>query len=445
KIHRQSDHNEVATRISTKKVDNSALQGSMNQLRALSLKNASDKEIKSYWQNRLIIAEKTKNLSEVRLCARKIIGFKFFNKKEKERARELIVWSNEMEFRFKAAYESAKKLTSYQTKTSQFQLKLAVLAELGGQKSAAEKHYRSFIKKTPSLRKANQVRAQLIEKSRRPWRELEKNLAKLKRTPDILSTALMQAYYKKRDKKKLDKILRSSKANRYPEGKALQRLLVIDEINKFNKEISRHRITSRNMNKSLPERLKLLKKAENWASRLSKQNDWTLQILAVDIVAKQNSRTYRNILALRTPKGLNAQQRAEYQTLLKQKASAFSQKAGIANTTLDRLWNQAESWTQIESEIAIANKAARSLMVNELSELKKRATSKGKEKITQIIVKKATKPSQKALVSAYVEAKKDPFDWKIIERIKNMETQFDRKTLVNYLESRMNELKKGAL
>src|SRR5690606_21202210 len=143
-------------------------------------------------------------------------------------------------------------------------------------------------------------------------------------------------------------------------------------------------------------------------------------------------------------KGLNSQQRIQYKALLNQRAKSFQDKSDIAAKTLEGFWAQEASWDQFEKELQFANRAARSVINNELQELRSRANLHYKARIARVLSEKIDVPSQKELVTAYAEAKKDPFDWKLVKKIHDLEVQFERDTLVGYLESRVNELKKGA-
>ena len=57
------------------------------------------------------------------------------------------------------------------------------------------------------------------------------------------------------------------------------------------------------------------------------QRDWTLQVLTLGQLARENRRLYKDILALPVPHRLNAQEKQKYMAMLKAQSLPYQKRA----------------------------------------------------------------------------------------------------------------------
>ena len=243
-IARKASINLVALGLN-KNSSNSQLREMLKKLNSFKVSVLHKDEKLAYWKNRLLIAERLKDIKEIKRSSSGLLSLKDLSPKEKMWAQSLKVFSHEMLFEFKTAYDLAKKTKFPKLSQQQTTLKLAVLADLAGKTSEANAYYKTFIKKTRSYRQANTIRAQLIAKSRAPWKLINQDINKLSRTPDILAKVALESFGRFTNYTHAENVLRYRKVLKYPEGKTLRRFVFLKDYWKFDKRIRAHRISQR--------------------------------------------------------------------------------------------------------------------------------------------------------------------------------------------------------
>ncbi len=446
KISSKASLNLVANTTNSKGSSASDLKKAQKRLILLPVVQLDKEEHTSYWKNRLLLAEKLKDLKEIKEASRGFLRQKKISDNEVHWARSLQVYAHEMLFEFKSAYDVAKETVFPRLSKADRALKLAVLAELAGKNSVAHSLYEQFIKDTPSVRKANVIRAKLINQSRAPWPQLLDYLPKLRRTPDILATITLETFGRYANYEKAEKVLKTQKAIlKYPEGQTLRRFVFLKDYWKFDKELRKHKVSQRTqsqLKKTLQERLDLLKRSENWVAQSAKTRDWTLQVITLDRLSEEYANLYNTVLHLRTPRGLSRVQRKEYKQLLAQQAEPYKAKRDLYASKTNEFWNNSRAIDSLNKDYVNTDSSVRRLIRDELNALKIRAPKGAARKIQRIVDQKIKPPSKKQLHTAYEEVRERPFSKSRLDRLIQVEEQRAKNpTLIAYLVERKNSLK----
>lgn len=413
---------------------------------ALPVGQLDKEEHTSYWKNRLLLAEKLKDLNEIKTASRYFLRQKKISDSEIQWAQSLQVFSHEMLFEFQAAYDIARKTEFPKISKADRTLKLAVLAELAGKTSASRALYTQFIKETSSVRKANMIRAKLVNQSRSPWSTLMEFLPKLRRTPDILATVALETFGRYSNYSKAEQVLKSQRSIlKYPEGQTLRRFVFLKDYWQFDKTLRRHRISQSSqsvLKKSLQKRIDLMTASEQWVVKAGTTRDWTLQVITLDRLTEEYASLYKTILGLRAPKGLTQAQRQQYNTLLLQQAEPYKAKYQIYAQKAAEFWANNQAIESLNRDYINADPAVRKLIQDELQALKSRAPVAAARKIERIVDQDIKSPSQSQVRTAYENVIESPFSESRLDNLIQVEEQRAKNpTLVAWLVERKNSLK----
>lgn len=446
KISSKASLNLVALTTNNKASTSSTLANAQKKLIALPVGHLDKEEQTSYWKNRLLLAEKNKDLKDIKIASRAFLKQSKLSKKDIQWAKSLQVFAHEMLFEFKSAYNVAKKMDFPKLSKADRSLKLAVLADLSGKSTAARSHYQQFIKDTSSVRKANMIRAKLVSQSRAPWSQLLENLPRLRRTPDILASITLETFGRFSNYDKAEKVLKNQPAIvKYPEGQTLRRFVFLKDYWKFDQEIRKHRIYQNSQSRlqnSLQQRLNLLNQSEKWVGKAAKTRDWTLQVITLDRLTDEYRDLHKTILRLKAPKGLTQAQRKEYSDLLMKQAEPYQAKSNLYASKTSEFWNNSKAIDSLNKDYLNAAPSVRRLIRDELNALKVRAPKNASRKIQRIVDQPLKSPSRKQLQVAYDDVREKPFSGPRLDRLIQIEEQRAKDpTLVAYLVERKNSLK----
>jgi hypothetical protein len=443
-IARKASINLVALGLN-KKPSASELRTMQKKLSSFTVAVLHKDEKLAYWKNRLLIAEKLKDIKEIKIASTGLLSLKNVSQKEQNWAKSLKVFADEMLFEFRTAYDLAKKTSFPKLSKQQTLLKLAVLADLAGRSGEANQYYREFIKKTRSYRQANTVRAQLIAKSKAPWKLIDDEIYKLAKTPDILAKVALESFGRYTNYTNAEKVLKFRAIFKYPEGKTLRRFVFLKDYWQFDKRIRAHRISQRSnsrLQNDLKKRIALLAESESWASQATKTADWTLQLITLSRLQKEKQRFYNQLMGLRPPRGLNRAQRAEYKALLAQQAKPYQDSAIAIGQKVGEFWRNSSALDSLQKDYQKANHAVRSLVRDELVALRVRAPGSVKSKINQILENRPRDPRLAEIKQAYNKVKSQPFALSPLNKLIDLEERRDQNpTMVAYLEQRKSSLK----
>jgi hypothetical protein len=355
-----------------------------------------------------------------------------------------MVWVAELELNFAESYRISQQMKLKDLSNADRELRLALLAELAGLDS--RRHNEAFIRASGNVRAANLVRVSLIKNSSHQWQDLESQTRYLKQTPDLLAALTLEVFANHPDYKKAAAILRTTGISRYAAGQTLQRHLDLKEFYAFDKQIRSHRIygySDQAMQKTLKERLKLIALNEKHAQSAIRSHDWTLQILNLSQLSRENRRLYHDIQALPIPRRLSAAEKAKYQQILHTQSTPYLARAEKIETELGEMWSQSNSVQNLQAAYMTATPEIQKLYREEIIPLAQNAPSGAKNRLTNLLNTPYRRPSQKDIMMARRELQTNPFDISKAEHLRDLESQGGGRAMVVYLDERILQLKKG--
>jgi hypothetical protein len=445
-IARKASVNEAAAIGSDPHQSTSSLQAALVKLNSAPLAGASKDERIKILKNRILIAEKLRDLNQVELAATELLKISQLSKDDLEFARARKAWVAELRLNFHEALKYAKQLEMKDLAPDKRALRLALLAELAG--LTATNYYEDALRATHETDKANLLRAKLVRLSKNPWQKIRQYFAELSRSPNILGPLALEAFARKNDFTEAEHVLHVPGIRSTPAGQSLARYIFIRDFNKFEGLISQHRLTAANdkqLGHSLNERLKLLGQADNWANQALKSSDWSLQILTLNRVAVENQRLFQNLTRLPIPRGLKGADRQKYQALLLQKAEPFEAKVKTVDEKLSQLWSQSEVLKELIQIIARSSQPIRNLIAQEMTRLERIAPSSRKSDIQDVITQTRRHHSREELRTASLDLERHPFDVDQINKVKMLEQADGRPAMGPFLDARLSQLQEGAL
>ena len=443
KISRKATLNIVAANLKNTN-DRSAYKANLVALNGVNLDGADETEKIKFYKNKIVVAQKALDLGSVGASADKLLKFKSLNAEDREWTFAQKVWVSEVQLNFAEAYKLSKKMKLAHLSTADRHLRLALLADLAG--LSTRKHHEDFLNAKPGLRAGNLVRITLIKNSSRPWRELERHQDYLRRTPDLLAGIAVEVFARDKNLAKAERLLKTTSIGRFPGGQTIARHLEMRDFHVFDRKISKHRIVSYNdavMAKSLKERLKLIGQSDRAAQQAFKRRDWTMQILTLSQLARENRRLYQDISALPVPRRLNPEQRAQYVALMKQKSEPYLARAEKLDAELADMWSGSNSVQNLQTAYMTATPELQKLYRDEIGPLARNAPSGAKNRLLNLLNTPYRRPSQKDIMVARQELQANPFDISKAQNLRALEAQNGRPAMVAYLDERILQLKKG--
>lgn len=445
KISRKATMNIVAANLHNEKsVDKSDYKANLAALASVDMSGADDSEKIKFFKNKIVIAQKALDLNAVTATSNQLLAVKKLEAEDREWAMAQKVWAAELQLNFAEAYRLTQKMDLPNLSKGDRQLRLALLADLAGMNS--KKHNEAYLATNPPVRLGNLVRVTLIKNSNQPWKELDKHLSKLKQTPDLLAGVALEVFARHKDLNKAEKLLQSTQIGKYAAGLTISRHLALRDFATFDRKIQAHRIHGYSeavMQKTLKERLKLINQSDKNTQIAFRKNDWTLQILNLSQLARENRRMYQDILSLPVPRRLNAADRAKYQALLKQQSEPYLARAEKLESELSDMWSGSNSIQNLQTAFMTSSPELQKLYRDEINPLAQNAPSSAKNRLMNLLNTPYRRPSQKDILLARRELQAHPFDISKVENLRSLEAQNGRSAMVAYLDERLVQLKKG--
>lgn len=440
-ISRKSVINRAAEDLNNSKVASSRLESNLSDLSAVQLQGADDKEKITYFKNRLMTAEKLKNLTEVNRSADGLLAIKSLSKSDWDFAMSRKAWAAEMTLNFGLAYKLTEKMTHPRMPEDERVLKLAVFAELAGHNPDAL--YSRYIKITKNRKSAQQIMAKLVRRSSNPLATLRQYESQLNSNPNLLASLYLEIFARTKDYKFAEQVARLPRVRSTPSGTVFNRFIFLKDFRVFQAELSHSNLNSRSdadLKKSLKARLALLKRADQQAQRAIQMGDWTLQLTTLDTVARENQRLAQDIKNLPIPKNLNAAQRKEYDALVAQQIQPYLQKAKQVVDKIEELWGKSSNLDQLVSEFEKTTGSLRGILAMELRALMEVAPRSYKNSIASTLAEKGDQPSAQRIEEARRSVQENPFSVSKLERLRDLEERAGRDTHAGYFQARVNQL-----
>lgn len=405
----------------------------------------SDEKIKIY-RNQIQIAEVLKDLPTVDQAAVQILKIRPLAADDREFALGRRLWVAETHLDFKLARSIAGAMKLQELRAEDRLLKLAILTELSGVDSKTA--YRKYLKLSTNKHQANIVRGKIIREASRPWVELKRHHTEMMKTPSLFAEVVFEVFAKNPNMRELGGYLKYRSVRQSVYGKIFLRFNDLENDKSFDKKLRAHRIFSHNetvMQKRIRERIAKLKYANKMVTEAQGKKDFTLQIAALNRVARENQRLHDELLRLPVPRGLKKNHVTLYQTSIKQRAEEFRAVAANVNKKIAELFARSR---QLKSLIATSEQdygARKKIALYELQILASFAPEPQAIEIASAIERARESNTTNGLNSARNEVRQDPFDVKRIERLRSLEMERGSSTMVAYLDARIEEIKRGKL
>jgi hypothetical protein len=433
KIARTSALNQV-----TKMDPNSAL----NKLATINLSGASPDETNKIIKDRMTLAERAKSLGATESAARAMLETKHLSEHDREFALSRLAWVAEMSFDFERAYSISGKMKMAEMQPADRELRLSLLAELAGKDS--RKHDEKFLKLSHDSRRRAIVSAKLVRNSHKPTVEFQKRSGDLLRYPDMAAPLAYEVYARSNDRRFAEKVLRIRAVAKHSAGRAIARQLFLNDFAKVEKKIATHVMRARSesqMQSSLKVRLKLLAEVEREGMKSIKTKDWTTQAVTLSVLSRELKRMHDEVVALPVPRSVRKKDRIQYQTLVAQNAQSFLLKRDAIEQKLVQFWANKDAVKSLGNDYISARPAARPLIARELRWLQHVAPQATSHELEQIIMSPSTAPSSHELAIATRSAKESPFDTSRLVKLRSLEQNRGRDTMVAYIDARLTEMK----
>ena len=434
------------------KGDPAAFEAAWATLQRFDLSSATPEDKASFYKNKLILAEKTGRFSEARDAVENLLRLPQLSPADQQYALSRKAWLAELVLDFDTALTTTQKLTGSEFSGEKKWLKLAMFAELANKD--AKPFYGQFLKESKDDEKSLAIVTQLVRDSKEPLKEIEKYKAVLMKHPQVLADLDLEIFatlskQPSGEAKALEmarKALAQNGVSGTPSGKALSRALLLEDYAKLKNKITAHQLDGSNQKKmatTLKARVQLLDETEKLVSRAVELGDWTSQLVAIDLLSKQNERFYQEVLALPMPAGLNEEEQGQYLQLLSEQAAPHQLRAKDTAKKVDEFWQNEKAISELEKTVDAQTGAMRALFVREISVLASVAPDNKKTALEAIAVKKESEkilPQVATLEGARQAVRENPMSRKDLESLLTLEKQMGRQTMVSYLEGRLQIL-----
>ena len=424
------------------------LKASWAILEKINLAEANSQEKLDYYRNKLVLAEKLNKFPEAQEAANQFLSLEKISEKDRQFALSRKAWLAEMLFDFETALTATQKLNLSELEPEQKTLKLALLAELSGKNSTP--YYRRYLKLIKDKKRVQAVALKLVKISPKPLQELLQQRKRLVSNRNQFASMYLNEIAQSNAKtfqKHSSLILKDRELSKTPTGTFLWRQRFISQYQKAKDKISRHQIvhkTQRKLSRTLTQRVKMLEKIDTLLKRAVKKQDWTTQVIALDLLSTQSSRFYQEIISLPVPQGLTEAEQTEYLGLLSQQASPYQVQAEKLSKKLTEFWAYPNLLEQWQKQYQSSTAPVRKILAREAKLLAQISPEKFQKPLLKVLDYKETAqslPKANQVASLRVKVSQDPLNIDLLNDLLNVEKKFGQTTMVSYLESRIEKLK----
>ncbi|MDX9731346.1 MAG: hypothetical protein RBT63_06205 [Bdellovibrionales bacterium] len=435
----------------------SEMTENLKKLGDLNLKTASRSEVLLTHTNRFVLAEKTRNFAEANKAAVAIINFPGATEAERQDALAKRLWVAEMQLDFPTAYVTARQMTEPKNKAqaAERELKLALLAELSGRDPKA--HLQKFIVMTKDRKAELAARVKLLKLAGFSVAEFNRHFDSLRRDTKVFADIGLEVYARNPSPRLAKRLLDVRGVSQTFEGGVLVRAGELKSVEAWAKRLAGQKLpakaSDRALQNAIAARVKALNDAGKFANKVIQSKDGWLQALALQVVAVENRRLKAEILELPAPKGLKEADVKRYQDLIAKQVVPFEVKALKIDQKLKAFWstNPGEA---LAGAIEESSGARRTLLTRETRSMVSILDIAGQSDISRRLNRAmasedrmsrasnlaSSRSGRSALESARASVRKDPFDVDYLRRLRTLEAEVGRETMVSYIDSRMNRL-----
>ncbi|WP_413289890.1 tetratricopeptide repeat protein [Bdellovibrio sp. HCB337] len=426
-----------------KNSSNSDLKKSLEQMQKANMASAKASDKVIFYTNMSVLAQR---LNEDEIFVRSLqalIAQPGVTEARREESLGKIVAYFERKLDFKTAYSTALKMKFGKTAQKDKELRLGTLADLAALNPT--KHYRAALKAGLKGESARSARSRLVLLSSTPVKELKAQASELAKDPGLLNEMTLLVYARTGDKKGLKSILSMSALRRQTAPNFIAKQEFYSEMESFKARIARHKLnasTDSRLQKTIKERVKLLKEADNSLANSLRFKDVTAQLMALNVVASENERMVRDLVALPVPAKLTASEQKQYLDILKQKSKPYFTKAKFAQQRQNEIWNGSSSLAQLLKDFTSVRPELKKLLRRELQLLAQLPNDSRMHSNIVSALNESTL-SMNDLLSARKTVAENPENIRDIENLKNLETKIGHPLMASYLEARLGRIQKG--
>ncbi|XGC81759.1 tetratricopeptide repeat protein [Bdellovibrio bacteriovorus] len=401
-----------------------------------------------YLKNKILLNEKVNKITEARVAVEDLLREPSLTSDEREFALGRKVWFAELELDFATSLKAAEQMKFSTLSQEERMLKLALYSELADKDP--KNYYSQYLKQSKDEEKKALIATQLVRLSKTPVKDLEASKSYYKNNMGLYARAALDVYAATNDIKFLERVAKEKGSSKQDAFVMIEKILVLNELKAMSAQVAAHTVDTKNQNTiaaGLKARVKMLEKLDDLANRAIASGDWSSQLLALDVVAKENLRFYNEVLSLPMPAGLTPEQEGEYLTILSQQVAPNQNTATMADSKVKEFWGQKTAldsyktfaqqnfqWAkftnaEVEALAAVAPEDQKASWAALAADIK------NADLATQ-------KPSLAELEKARTNLKQNPFMATAIEQVLVLERKAQRKSMVEYLEGRLASLAK---
>ena len=427
---------------------------------------AKEDDLKKCYMNRLILAKELLYLKDAGEIVSRLLALPSLSKEERGRALKSRLWLAEARMDFKEALKLVQEL-SRGDESEEHLLRLARLAELAGKDPVP--HYQSFLAKRPQSEKAELAARLLIERALKGDARTKSQKAALlsqyghyfSKQPEALSLYILRL-----DENRFDQKLLSRFAEKYPFLRAsfaarfLKRKRFVESflsaLNKARERSLPETASERRMARALKAWGQAIERLEASAARAVELEDWLAQAVAFSGVYSETSRFYESVLALPPPQDLTLEEKAKYQSLIRDQMAPYKKRARELLAESEKLWSK-KFTDRYRSAYAETDPVYQGALQWELKQLAaaagpERAAALGKGILSESRPEKkqafSGAPAEEKIRRARARLRASPFSGQRLEALLQLEESRGNTALALYLRGRIrqiNQIKRGAL
>lgn len=425
--------------------NSSSASEALQALKAIDVKNLSQEDRIQYLKNRLILAEKNQNWAEARVAANDLLAEKSLSLEDRDFALEHKAYLAELILDFKTAVAALKQ----QSKKVPA-LRLALMSELA--REDATVYYRQRLAETDDAQEKVAIATKLIRDSKNPTAEWSAQRTVFAKDLNAYARLALELYA--RGDKKAGELLKKDKTlAATPAYKALSREALFDEYEALVKNLSGHQLDTSNERKmvaSIKARGAMLIKTETLAKNALNLGDYTSQLIALDLLAKESSRFYSDLLGLPIPEGLSPEEEQQYMAMLSEQAAPHRIKAEEVNAKVKDFWAQTSVLNEIQQAYATETSEVQKILGRELRLLSSIAPTETQASLAATLSRQPAAASETVagvattnrIEQAREALRQDPLNVTKVEGLLSVERELGPSPMVSYLEQRLENLKK---
>lgn len=442
-IARKTLMNRVARVANNPASSTSDLKKALSALDSKKLTTASGPEKILFYNNQSVLAKKLQEDKIYVDALNSLLAVPGLGAEQKEKTLEQLTGYHEKRLDFKNAYITALRLENSKLSEKEKEFRLGTLSDLAG--LDASKHYRQALSAGLAGERSLIVRSRLVLLAANPSKELKIQARELKQRPALLNETALLVYGQLGETAELKSVLDMKELRGKSAPAFIKKQAFYNKISSEKSLIATHNLNSTNdrqIQKTIAERVKLLKKADKYLAESLTLKDVTAQMLALHVVSSENERMVKDLASLPLPPGLSPQEQGQYVALLKAQSKPYLYKARVAQQKQQEIWNYSVGLSQTLKDFQNARPEIRNLLAKELV-LLNQLPGKGAMKSALEKALDERSFSARDLTSARKSVAEDPLNVRQIENLKMIETKIGHPLMPSYLEARLSHLQRG--